>query len=325
MGHQEVEVFRGSGAPGYRELLESVLNDAGIACVVKAASGLPQHPFTVGPMSQFSIFVSEDDADRAITMLNDIQVSDADGADPETDSVIDDSASIEEDFGPFPPSPWNGWDVLKGALAALAILGGFLYYYSTADWVRDAPFAVRDVLWVSALYVCLLGPLWFFTIHAKGSIADLPIQRVASGVLLLVALGALFWIVVDSYVWSVVASILDVPTSQAYWWGTNERLGADDLPILALTTIVAAPIAEETLFRGILLRYFGSFLRPWQAISLVAGLFAIFHFQPVGIPSRFLFGVIAGGLVLFSRSLYPAIVFHMTLGTYAVLGVTRTL
>lgn len=310
---------------------EAALESEGIDYLLKAPGLVAEYPLAGGPMSEFMIYVRKSDAERAQEIIERLQLPEelatAHESEETPGSGIDDPSSpsaAQGDLG-FPACPWNGWDLLKGSLLGWVLLIFFVIYYDSAGWVREASFATSGVVWTVGFFLSFLAPIWLLTIFRKGSISDLPSQRVGGGVLLFTALGALLWTVVDSAVWSLVSSVIDVPTSQQYWWGTNEPFDAGDLPALVFSVVIIVPVAEELLFRGFLLRYFGSFLRPGLAITLVATLFALYHFQPPGIPNRLLGGLVAGGLVYLSKSLYPAIIFHMTINAYAVLGVTKTL
>ncbi len=69
MSADEVEVFRGRGGDIERGFLESALQEEGITCLVKSRGAIAQHPVTVGPMAEFSIFVAPEDEDRARALI----------------------------------------------------------------------------------------------------------------------------------------------------------------------------------------------------------------------------------------------------------------
>jgi len=79
------------------------------------------------------------------------------------------------------------------------------------------------------------------------------------------------------------------------------------LPLL----ILLPPIAEEFLFRGLILSAFRSRYKPIVAVILAAGLFAVFHLQPGKYLATGLIGVWLGYVVIATRSLYPAIFAHL--------------
>ncbi len=71
-------------------------------------------------------------------------------------------------------------------------------------------------------------------------------------------------------------------------------------PILA---VVVAPLAEETLFRGVILRGLLGRWKPWAAIALSAALFALMHFNPAQTPIALGLGLVLGWVYYRTRSL----------------------
>jgi hypothetical protein len=59
--------------------------EAGIQPLVKSETGIAEHPFTVGPMADFQIFVAADDAERARTILHAVTSEDIAHDDTEGD------------------------------------------------------------------------------------------------------------------------------------------------------------------------------------------------------------------------------------------------
>lgn len=82
--------------------------------------------------------------------------------------------------------------------------------------------------------------------------------------------------------------------------------------ILAFTMLViVAPIAEEIIFRGYLLAKLRARLPLWVAILITSLLFALVHFAwNVGIDT-FALSIVLCLLVVWSKSLWPAILLHM--------------
>ena len=76
------------------------------------------------------------------------------------------------------------------------------------------------------------------------------------------------------------------------------------------TVCLVAPLLEEMLFRGLLLRGFLVHYAPWRAIALQALLFAAFHFNWVQALVALALGIFTGWLYWRTRSLVPAIAAH---------------
>ena len=78
-------------------------------------------------------------------------------------------------------------------------------------------------------------------------------------------------------------------------------------PFLA---VVIAPVTEELVFRGLILRGLLGRWHPAAAILFSAGLFALVHFNPVQAPVALLLGLLTGWLYVRTRSLGLCIVAH---------------
>ena len=82
--------------------------------------------------------------------------------------------------------------------------------------------------------------------------------------------------------------------------------------VISFITIgVIAPVCEEMLFRGIILRGFLAHYSAITAILLSSLLFSLIHMNWFQIPFTFVFGLFLGWLYFRSRSLWPSILAHM--------------
>jgi hypothetical protein len=97
-------------------------------------------------------------------------------------------------------------------------------------------------------------------------------------------------------------------------------LGGASIAVLAVVAVVIAPIAEELMFRGLLLRTFMRRFRFWPAALLSTALFAGFHVYEVDtvvgavtlVCSIAVLGLCNSYLVRISGRLVPAIMVHAT-------------
>ena len=109
---------------------------------------------------------------------------------------------------------------------------------------------------------------------------------------------------------NLLQMVLPVPASIA-----KLMQGATDVsahPVVALLLVVVlAPIGEEFLFRGIILRGLLERLRPWSAIGLSTALFAVMHLNPWQVPAAVGFGVLCGWVYRRTRSLALCILLHL--------------
>jgi membrane protease YdiL (CAAX protease family) len=89
-----------------------------------------------------------------------------------------------------------------------------------------------------------------------------------------------------------------------------ENFEAGGLGTMIAVALVIAPIAEEHLFRGWMLRGLMTRHTPGGAIALSAVLFGMFHFNPwQGIPAVGA-GLVLGWIVVRTGSVVPAIIGH---------------
>jgi membrane protease YdiL (CAAX protease family) len=82
---------------------------------------------------------------------------------------------------------------------------------------------------------------------------------------------------------------------------------------------MVAPLTEELLFRGIILRGLLGRFRPWQAVVLTAMLFAGMHLNPWQLVSAFVLGVLFGWFYLRTGSLWPCLVGHACYNSIVVI------
>lgn len=84
---------------------------------------------------------------------------------------------------------------------------------------------------------------------------------------------------------------------------------------------LVAPVVEELIFRGVLLRAFSSHVSFWWANALQAALFAVLHLNLPGTPMLFAIGFVCGVLARRSGGLLAPIALHATFNLIAGLVV----
>ncbi len=85
-----------------------------------------------------------------------------------------------------------------------------------------------------------------------------------------------------------------------------------------LAVAVAAPVAEEVVFRGAILRaLLSNGRRPWVAIALSAVFFAVGHLNPAQMPHAFIIGLLLGWIYYRTGSILPGVLFHLVNNTVA--------
>ncbi len=128
-------------------------------------------------------------------------------------------------------------------------------------------------------------------------------------------------IVLVSYAFLVVGefSIFLLPEPAGFWKKLFDMMNQSleeifNNKILGfLMVAVAAPVLEETLFRGVLLRALLKKFNPWTAILLSAVAFGIFHMNPWQFLYATVLGIWLGYIYWKTRSLFYPIIIHMVL------------
>ena len=115
---------------------------------------------------------------------------------------------------------------------------------------------------------------------------------------------------------ALVLSAWGMVAAASSWWPPTEAEQAMFEAMAALdvativTTCVLAPVLEEMLFRGVILRGFLQLYPRWQAIVASSMLFGAAHLNIYQFLAATLLGVLAGWLYERTRSLWPCIVLH---------------
>ncbi len=78
---------------------------------------------------------------------------------------------------------------------------------------------------------------------------------------------------------------------------------------------LSAGICEEVLFRGFIQNGLQKYWGALKAVVVAALLFGVFHLDPWRIPSAIVLGLLAGYLLVRTRSLYTAMILHGTSNT----------
>ena len=133
------------------------------------------------------------------------------------------------------------------------------------------------------------------------------------------ALALVPWVVMLVPALVLVASTLVTIVTQAFPLSDSERalferLGGDDLATMLLGCVIA-PVVEEMLFRGVILRGFLQRYPRSNAIWGSAVLFGLAHLNIYQFVAALLLGAVSGWLYERARSLVPCIALHSAYNT----------
>lgn len=90
------------------------------------------------------------------------------------------------------------------------------------------------------------------------------------------------------------------------------------------TLVIAAPLLEEAIFRGVILDGLLKKYSPQRSIVISSLLFGIAHLNPWQFVGAFLFGLFIGWVYYKTRSLLPSILMHAANNLLAFIGMKMT-
>ena len=216
---------------------------------------------------------------------------------------------------------WYGLSVLGLASLATAFSVGpvDVIAQGEAGWsMQFIPGQIaRSVLLEFFFELVLLAPLaWLFARR------ELPAATVWS------VPRAIFFALLAAFVLRIPLLIVwlanpDVPpglVDETYIWDLLRQV-SDAFGVLTAfwLLVVAAPVAEEFLFRGVLLKVFARHVSFWGANVFQACIFAAMHLDPAGFPWLFILGLTAGFLARRSGGLLAPILLHAVFNLMAAL------
>jgi membrane protease YdiL (CAAX protease family) len=189
-----------------------------------------------------------------------------------------------------PPGLWESWS--RGrllALAALLVMGNFacqLVWYDRQGGLF-APVLVGAVAGVF-LPLLILGWRWRWR-PARDFGLDRPKPIAATGAVLM----ALATLAPGSLLAHLSLKLHPVDPAWLANYTQNLPRSPGDIAIAALAVVVAGPLAEELIFRGLVHRVFSRTWGAWPAIAASALVFGLVHGEP-----WYLLGLVAVGAML---------------------------
>jgi membrane protease YdiL (CAAX protease family) len=239
-------------------------------------------------------------------------------------------APADEPDASTPRVPWAGARaVVDGVVIYIGaqILAGIAALLVTRGGETDA---VLPVLLVISPVASLVVALAWLALRYNGRLAPVRGRRRGRasdvGIGVLVGIGCLLGQRLIVLVIAVAADRvgLELPVVQEAFRMIAQRPEA--APLLVLTTVVLAPVAEETIFRGILFQGLRARAGFWVAALMSAALFTLAHLGEGGgwlasaviISGILPLGLVFAALVERRGSLLPSVVAH---ATYNAIGV----
>jgi membrane protease YdiL (CAAX protease family) len=208
--------------------------------------------------------------------------------------------------------PWTSRDVWWGVGIMAVWMAVFV---ALSLLVQFAELDINPGLFVGLAELVLLVPVWWLALRKYGvgwdalGMRGFPVSVLPLGCGLMI-LSYLFNLVYGAFLAlfglrmqvDLVAIFAELSSP---WW-------------LLVAGIVVAPVVEEIFFRGFV--FAGLVQRyDWRlAVLISSGLFALIHFQPLASPAIFFLGCIFAYLYYRSRSIWPAVLMHVSTNALAL-------
>ena len=148
--------------------------------------------------------------------------------------------------------------------------------------------------------------LWSFLGTGLGMKDAFPLKPFDPGLLLPLVICMMGVALVSSELDNLLRFVMPVPEFVMEMMG--EIMGAGGYSLVLL--VVAAPVTEEPLFRGVILGGLATHYSRTRAIIYSSILFSLFHLNPYQFVPAFLMGLVFGWLMLETGSLWLCLVAH---------------
>lgn len=226
---------------------------------------------------------------------------------------VDGFDAAEETDSRTPEVTWRGRDLALAALAGLVL--GIIVMIPVVGLVAGSggppTFALYGLVGL-VIYACLFLTTWWIALKKRGaSLRDAGFRPVS-----LVTLAKMLPLTIGMMIATALAVTLsaqvfgDVPTAQDQIAPGATSLSFGDFLWILGVAAIAAPIAEEFLFRGMLYRLLRVKMRVAAAVAVSALAFAFLHFIPPLVPALLVMGVVLALVAERYDSLYPAMLVH---------------
>lgn len=230
------------------------------------------------------------------------------------------------------PVPWAGWRALVDVIAiyiAALILGQGLVVLATVFGLPEE-LLLPTLVFLSPISLLLVGIAWLRTRYGDAARQALGSRRTAlTDVGLGLAFGLACFVGQQVVVASVAAALqragAELPQVQETFRVIAEN--PSTAPVLAVTAVALAPLAEEFIFRGVLFQGLRVRVGFWVAALVSAAVFTLAHLEVGGgvlgnvvvVAGILPLGLAFAAVVAYRRNLVAVAVTH---ATYNAIGVS---
>lgn len=185
------------------------------------------------------------------------------------------------------------------------------------DYYIDTVYASMDGVFlsaVSAIYAVIAALVMGFWYWKKFAVKKAPRRKIGQIINLKMFAGLLTLMISMQYLSTYIVNLVYLINPK--WYDTYESLmeniGFSDVSwVLALYSVIIAPISEELIFRGVTMHYAKKAMPFWLANIFQAFLFGVFHGNMVQGIYAFVVGLFCGYVCYRGGSIYLSILFHM--------------
>jgi membrane protease YdiL (CAAX protease family) len=167
----------------------------------------------------------------------------------------------------------------------------------------------------------LIAPLIVYMAVTKTSAVALMGNRTSLGQNLLALLVGILLAPALQGLGELVAWLFSLLGANATGMGVRVPATVGTLLLSILVIGALAGVVEEPIFRGVVLRGFGSALGKRPAVFLTALAFGLVHMDAVGLPTRVLVGLVLGFMAWRSGAVLPGIFLHAGYNSTLVVAV----
>ncbi len=220
-------------------------------------------------------------------------------------------------------------------LLSVVKCGGYLAVYFLINVVVSAPLVLAnpnaDVNELSVKYalpltllanaVFILATAIFYNMKSRYSsfqerVGIKPFNKKALPYIVCLGICVLYSV---NLIISLAITYLPVPESWIKMLNENsDAILSSGMFMQILTVAIIGPIAEELLFRGLMLGSLSKHCNKWLAIIATSLIFGLVHGHPIGIIYASCLGILMGWLYCKTESLIAPIIFHMIYNLFSL-------
>lgn len=215
-------------------------------------------------------------------------------------------------------APWKIKDIVLVVVGTILMLIAYLLAMELLGVTEVVESGKSGGLLISLVFlfqwICMILPLLIVSKKYKLSKKMFALRKVKiSRLILLIIQSYLLYFVISFAIGAAILYFnLEIPGYQAQeevlpYFGE----GIFNMIIAAVIIAIIAPVIEEILFRGFLLRSLSNYLGVIWGSTISAAIFSLMHFPWQSFIPIFILGLIINSMVIRTKSIVPAIIFHV--------------